>query len=411
MTTFDRFEREIPRLMDELSPPHLPDYLDDMLRQTAGTPQRPAWSALERWLPMGVIARTQPMPSIPWRPIVALGLLVLLVAATLLVIGSQPRLPDPYGPARNGAIVFSTVEGDIVRADPETGAVTPVIAGAGTGFDSSPWFSNDGTKFAFDRRTAAGDAKTALVVANADGSGVRELVGPSSPIRWFDWSPSGDRMVVLREDDRFGLITIVDAVTGTPTSFQVGFDVKAASFRPGTDQLILSVPAGYYLVGADGTGLRQIVHDEASIDQFTTSPDGKLLAYATWIGGVAEGRIHVVDIETGAARQVDLDHGYTDLMPVFTPDGRALQVERHDAGGYKETILPLDGGAAVPMGVYHPSSTNGAGITLSPDGTQAIATYRYDGSTWLLDTATGEGERLDWPVPAQETPTWQRLAP
>ena len=42
---FERFERGIPQLMDELASPQLPDYLDDMLRQTARTSQRPAWAS------------------------------------------------------------------------------------------------------------------------------------------------------------------------------------------------------------------------------------------------------------------------------------------------------------------------------------------------------------------------------
>ena len=63
MTSFDRFERDIPRLMDDLAPSRLPDYFDDMLRATARTAQRPAWRSLERWLPMGEIARAVPGPT------------------------------------------------------------------------------------------------------------------------------------------------------------------------------------------------------------------------------------------------------------------------------------------------------------------------------------------------------------
>ena len=50
-------------LIDELAAAGVPDYFDDMLRTTTQARQRPAWSNLERWLPMGVIAR-------PRRPVV-----------------------------------------------------------------------------------------------------------------------------------------------------------------------------------------------------------------------------------------------------------------------------------------------------------------------------------------------------
>ena len=169
------------------------------------------------------------------------GLLALLAAAAALVVGSrQQRLPAPFGPAANGVVVFSTADGDIVSADPETGEVTTIVAGDDSGFDSAPWFANDGTKFAFDRQAVPNAVPRILTVADADGTNVREISEPLSPIRWFDWSPMGDRMVVLREGDPLGVVTLVDAETGTPTRFSVGFQVNAASFRPGTDELILS---------------------------------------------------------------------------------------------------------------------------------------------------------------------------
>ena len=220
-------------------------------------------------------------------------------------------------------------------------------------------------------------------------------------------------MVVLRESDRAGDIRFVDAEDGSETTIHVDFAVRGASFRPGTDELVLAAPGAYYRIGSDGTGLRMIVEDVDSLDQFGISPDGSMLAYATWATG-AEGRIHVVDIDSGRLISEGFDPGfaYNDLVPTFMPDGRSLLVERHDASGYKPTILPLDGGPAVPMGEYHPSSTGGAGMTIAPDGTSVIASYRDDGQTWLLDTATGGGERLeDWRVPDEDQVTWQRMAP
>ena len=100
MTAFDRLEPRIPELMDELAPAQVPDYFDDMLRQTARTRQRPAWSSLERWLPMGVIARTDTIRQVPWRPIaIAAVLVVAATAALVLIAGSQRRLPPaPFGP-------------------------------------------------------------------------------------------------------------------------------------------------------------------------------------------------------------------------------------------------------------------------------------------------------------------------
>ena len=267
MTTFERFEREMPELMTELSPARVPDYFDDMLEQTARTRQRPAWASLERWIPMGVLARTQPMRPLPWRAIVILATLAILLAALVgaaLIVGSTPRLPEPFGLAGNGSIVFSTADGQIVTADPRTGATTTLIDSPE--LDSNPWFSNDGTRFAFDRRTPGSPA--ALFVANADGTDLHQVAGPGPEITWFDWSPTGDRFALSRNGDPSGQVTIMDAADGSTTTFQLELQIANAVWRPNSDQLVIttqgvtpagSAEQGFYLVRSDGTGLKPIV--------------------------------------------------------------------------------------------------------------------------------------------------------
>ena len=90
MTAFDRIEPRLPELMAELAPASVPDYFDDMLRQTGRTRQRPAWASLERWLPMDVVARPTMFRAPALRPLLVLLLIGLLVAAGLaLYAGSQ----------------------------------------------------------------------------------------------------------------------------------------------------------------------------------------------------------------------------------------------------------------------------------------------------------------------------------
>jgi TolB protein len=318
------------------------------------------------------------------------------------------------------------VDGEIVAFDPATGVSRTLIAGDDT--DSDPWFTNDGTRFAFDRSTQG--SGRALYIANADGSGVHQLLEADAVIEKFDWSPSGDRFYLSRGDDPGGQVTIVDANDGTSTSFQLEMDViglevdvVGAVWRPNSDQLIVTAQGtsglpsgrerGFYLVRPDGTGLERIVESTTIINEPTVSPDGSKIAYATWDTG-AEGRIHVFDIEAGVevGRDFSPSFDYTDLSPVFSPDGSKLMVERYDVDGYRLTILSIDGREApVAMGVHHPESTNGARAIFSPDGTKVLATYQDDRTTWLLDTTTGAAEEMRWPIPRGSSATWQRLAP
>ncbi len=420
MTTFERFEREIPELMTELAPARVPDYFDDMLRQTAANRQRPAWATLERWIPMGVLARTQPMRPVPWRAIAILATLAILIAALVgaaLLIGSTSRLPEPFGLARNGSIVFSTVDGRIVSADPGTGTTTTLIDSPE--LESNPWFSNDGTRFAFDRRTPGSPA--ALFLANADGTGLRQLAEPAPEISWFEWSPTGDRIALARNGDPSSQVTIMDPSDGSTTTFQLEIEVASAVWRPNHDQLVIttqgvtpggSADQGFYLVASDGTGLKPIVVGPAVINDPTLSPDGTKLAYSTWETG-AEGRTHILDIDSGTEAGVDFapDFDFTDLNPIFSPDGSSFVVERYAADGYRLTLLSIDGQhPPVSMGAAHPEGTDGANVLFSPDGTKILATYRDDRTTWLFDVATGDGDQMDWTVPPSTSATWQRLA-
>jgi hypothetical protein len=144
MMPTDRFERQLPVTLTELAEPRTPDYLDDLLWQTARTSQRPAWSFLERWLPMLDIAR-QPVaaPPVPWRSIgLAFALMALLIAmVAALVVGGRSNPPAPFGPARNGLVAYAS-EGDIFTVDPVTGAATAIVAGPTT--DLNPRWSLDG---------------------------------------------------------------------------------------------------------------------------------------------------------------------------------------------------------------------------------------------------------------------------
>jgi Tol biopolymer transport system component len=413
MTTFERFERSIPELMTELAPARVPDYFDDMLRQTEGATQRPAWSFPERWLPVEITARPLSMRSFPWRPVLVLALVVALIAAGLaLYAGSQHRLPPPFGVARNGQIAFGSSNGDIMRFDPTTGQTAPLIAGPTR--DRSPWFSNDGQRFAFDRQSGAGTWAT--FIADSDGSHPRQVLPAGAPISQFEWSPTGDRFVIQREGDARRL-TFVETATGATSDVQLPMEVGSVMWRPGTEQLVVTADArggvGYFLVNVDGTGWRPVEDSGKAVNPPSISPDGSKLAFTTWQTG-AEGRLHIVDIDSLQDSGVDFDPGYpyTDLQPLFSPDGKSVALERYPDDTYQLTIVPIDGTSpTVPLGEAHPQMTNGALKVFSPDGTRLLVTFQNDATIWSYDVSTGNGERMTWSKPKDDVGTWQRLAP
>ena len=64
MTLNDGFERTVSDWLDEQAGHGMPGYLDEVLARTTRTRQRPAWSSLERWLPVDLTARTFASPPV-----------------------------------------------------------------------------------------------------------------------------------------------------------------------------------------------------------------------------------------------------------------------------------------------------------------------------------------------------------
>ena len=121
MIPTDRFERHLHDDLANLAGERTPPYVSDLLARTARQRQRPAWTFLERWLPVTITLR---------RPMLVPPLRLVLVAVVLLV-GALLALPSLTRPTMmpagvsltpaNGIIAFQPDEGHIHRLDPTTG--------------------------------------------------------------------------------------------------------------------------------------------------------------------------------------------------------------------------------------------------------------------------------------------------
>ena len=430
MTSARRFEQDLPALLDDLYVAGMPDYRDDLVRQTARIRQRPGWTFPERWLPMDLATRRLPFAAVPLRALIVLALILILSAATLLLtVGSRHPLPPPFGPARNGPLAYE--QADAIYARDTVDAPERVLIGSEGGKVSFAGFSPDGTRMAFVRTT---DGSTYLFVADADGRAERKIFAKALGDAYIAWAPDSRTLAVSDEIDFVRKVMLVHLDGSPPTTVDLG-DASPTdmAWRPpaGAELLVRATIKGggqnFFLVRADGTLIRSF--GLPSPLRFGTqwensgpawSPDGTLLAYnrVEPLDGDLSGHFRVHLIRADGTGDVTLpgpsEPDVHEAWPVWSPDGRWIAVEHFVLGDPGEdwiAILPSDGSAPardlLPRG---PGIRDGGIIkTWTPDGSRVVAYLRGKGQTFLIDPVTGTSEKASWNAAAE--PDYRRLAP
>ena len=216
MTSDDRFGGTVSVWLQQRAGTGAPDYLDDILGRTARTRQRPGWTSIERWPPMDISASRTAFPSrFPVRSLallVILGLVLVAVVAAIVAVGSRPRLPEPFGPARNGALVYAA-DGDIYRLESRRrrAVAHPRRTNRRSRSDASREMARSSCSGAQPRRSS-----NRLGVASADGSDPRIVTGDLDGVSAIDWSPDGSQFAVVHTLLGLGVVSIVDATGKEP---------------------------------------------------------------------------------------------------------------------------------------------------------------------------------------------------
>ena len=195
MTANDRFDRSLSTWLLDDAAFRVPDHLDEVLSVTRETRQRPAWSSLERWLPVDTTFRPR-LFTVPraGRLVMVAALILLVLAIAILAVGiatnsgCRSRSDWPATGSSSRAMTVSSTCSTRRRANADSSPL-------GEAFDFSPIFSRDGTKMVFLRSDGplTEPAILSLYVANADGSEPRAVTPPTKSLDWFDWSPDGSR--------------------------------------------------------------------------------------------------------------------------------------------------------------------------------------------------------------------------
>jgi Tol biopolymer transport system component len=418
MNQTDSLERDLTAWFVDSAAPRTPGYVDDILRRTADTRQRPRWTFLERWLPMtAVTTRAAPVRRIPWRTVGLVALLILAIAlAAMLVAGSQRRLPAPFGPAANGLMVYSK-DGDIFAVDPVAGTRRPIVAGPAN--DEAPAWSLDGTRLAFHRAASGGSQ---VVIADADGS--HEVIAKGEPfidLNTFAWSPDGHSIAVTSSIGGVRTISIIDTSDGTVRTLDVGMPAEQAYWRPpdGRDLLFLgrdSPDFGLFLVAPDGSDLREIPlpnGDRTAILPGGWLSNGERFAFHQLTPDHTAYRTHFVDVNGDGEVVIGSSDGdaFSAGFPLLSNDG--TRVVFLDGGGPCDcknwlSVASTSGGPSTRLTPDYPAPY-GIGYDWSPDDTRIITSPASGGQTTLLDPNGGPPETPPWV--SEGWSSWQRVAP
>jgi hypothetical protein len=102
--------------LDRRHGPAADPVLDAALSRTRRTRQLPGWLLPERWLPMRLATRMASVPRLV--PVLLIIGLLLAAAVAVAIVGSQRRLPPPFGLAAPGLVAF-VADGDLWTANPD----------------------------------------------------------------------------------------------------------------------------------------------------------------------------------------------------------------------------------------------------------------------------------------------------
>jgi Tol biopolymer transport system component/DNA-binding winged helix-turn-helix (wHTH) protein len=266
--------------------------------------------------------------------------------------------------------------------------------------------SPDGTRLAFIR--VARGQESALMIANADGSGERKLLSVAADdLDAPAWSPDGTRIAytivsATSNDSTILEANVADGSTRPVTSRRWLRIIKLAWTSDGSKLLLLATQGESFayqvwqLSYPDDT-VERLTNDLNSYGSMSFAAEADVLAVVV---AESEANIWVVpDNDASRARRVTNGGGRTDVPTGWTPDGRIVY-HSNVGGTYDIWITGADG--REPQQLTRNARVN-QGPVVSPDGRSIVFLSDRSGSPHLwrmnLDGSdqrqltNGEGEQ------------------
>ena len=156
----DDFDRLMSQWMEADGRVREPEQLlESVLERTRAARRIPSWLLLERWIPVQLAMPLRAAPRL--APVLLLIALVLAAIVGIAVVGSQPRLPDPFGLAANGRVAYVS-NGQIYAADANGSNSVAADVRHPNGVHARLVARRDQGRVQADRRSIAGEGPDAV---------------------------------------------------------------------------------------------------------------------------------------------------------------------------------------------------------------------------------------------------------
>ncbi len=276
-----------------------------------------------------------------------------------------------------------------------------------------------------------GEGGTFISILNVKDGTLTSLFGERAAVdpraEFLDWSPEGDRLLVLGgidNPDLGGRAWLVDPETGryTPVDIsQVGDarQITSASFSP-DGQAIVYAKSDCYQCGSEIWRIsvgrqeeKQLLWQDPvlRVEDVLWSPDGRYIAFTQWreTGEFAVGELWIMNPQGGARRLLSpVTTGYyKHFTPVWSPDGQSIafvlgEASRPEgqAAGPSLNVYLVDVSTGEVRQLSHFQNTWVLEPIFSPDGAVVAfvaaprdASERFE--PWLVAVDGGGLRRLD----------------
>ncbi len=281
-------------------------------------------------------------------------------------------------------------------------------------------WSRDGRYFAYVAALQFNSELTRLWIFPSFGGEAIPVTDGYTNVWDPTWSPDGRRLYFV--SNLGGSMDLWEATIGEkgmpqgePLRVTTGLEVRTAAFsldgtrlaysrgRREYDSNIWRVPIHHDRL-ATWADAEQLTFDNAFIQFFDVSPDGKRLAFSSDRSGNQDLWV----MPTGGGEMTQLTtHPTPDWCPRWSPDGREFAFYGYRSGNREIWLMPSEGGPARQLTF---NTSTDIHPTWSPDGQSIAFSSKRSGNLdiWVVSATGGEPRQVTTDPGDDETPEWSR---